>query len=425
MQLERQHTLRAALSSACVTLLCHGQNVSAADTSWEYESGLLVYAEEDRTSGVEWIAEGRFEQDNDEKLTVRLEFDSIGGSSPNGVAASNQEQTFTTPSGRDSYTVPANTLPTDPTFNDQRLGVLANKTVPLSRLKQFTYGAGVSQEFDYFNLDASLALQQETNQKNTVFDYGLWGSYGRVHPVGGAPAGLASMAPEDALQPRDTAAKTRRQIKGWIGLTQNLDRTSRIGFNLELHRQNGYLTDPYKLIGVVDDVNATTLGAPVDVIYENRPRTRLSHSLDATYKLFINPDAVKLNVRLYSDDWGVHSQTLGLSYRFRQDDASYWEPLVRLYRQSAADFYRHSLGQSETTPDVVSADLRLAEFTAITLGVSYGAKPEKNRKSSWQLLYYQQDGEHSPADAIGSQAGQDLFPTLRTLILQYVYSVEW
>ena len=425
MQLKRQHFIRAGLSSACVTLLSHSHNINAHENNWEYESGLLFFSEENRASGLEWIIEGRFDQDNDEQLNLRVEFDSIVGSSPNGVAASNQAQTFTTPSGRDSYTVPANTLPMDPTFNDQRIGVAAKKTLPLNRDQKLSYGGAFAQEFDYLNVDLDFEIQQGLNQKNTVINYGLWTSYNRIHPVGGIPIALATMVVPGILQPRSVAARSKTQNKAWVGLTQNLDRTSRINFNAEILQQVGYLTDPYKLVGVVDDVNPLTLGEPVSVIYENRPDLRNSYSLSTSYKLFIKPDVIKLGLRLYTDDWGVQSNTIDLAYRIRRTDSSYLEPLIRIYQQSAADFYRHSLAASATTPDHVSADFRLAEFTAVTIGTSYGSQPQKNRKSEWKLLYYQQNGEHSPASAIGIQAEQDLFPTLRTIILQYVYSIQW
>lgn len=425
MQLKRHQTIRAGLSTACLTLLSQGPNADAHDNSWEYETGLLLYSEENRTSGVEWIMEGRFDQDDDEQLILSLEIDSVVGASPNGVAASNQAQTFTTPSGRDTYTVPANTLPVDPTFNDQRLGVSVEKITPLSRDHRLSYGSAFSQEFDYLNVDFNMELQQDFNLKNTVLIYGAWASYNRVHPVGGIPTGLASMVSAGSLQPRETAARTKRQAKGWIGLTQNLDRHSRINVNFEIHHQNGYLTDPYKLVGVVDDVNIPTLGEPVDVIYENRPEDRRTYTLSTTYKHFIKPDVVKLGLRFATDTWEVQSTTLDLGYQFRKNDSSYWEPLVRIYHQSAAEFYRHSLVQSEMVPDYVSSDFRLADFTALTMGFSYSPEPAKNSRSKWQILYYQQAGEHSPSNAVGAQTEQDLFPTLKTLILQYVYSVEW
>lgn len=425
MQLNRKRVIRAGLNSACITLLSNSHGVIAHENNWEYESGLLFFSEGNRTSGIEWIIEGRFEQDNDEQLNLRVEFDSIVGSSPNGVPASNQTQTFTSASGEGSYTVPANTLPLDPDYNDQRLGIAAKKIMPLSSERILSYGGAFAQEFDYFNVDLDIEIQQALNQKNTMLNYGLWTSYNRIHPVGGIPIGLATMAPADTFQPRSSAAKSKNQLKAWAGITLNVDRSSRINFNAEVLWQDGYLTDPYKLVGVVDDVNLLTLGEPVNVIYENRPELRNAYSLSTSYKHFIKPNVINLSLRLYSDDWGIQSHTVELGYRIRHSDASYWEPLVRIYHQTAADFYRHSLAESETIPEHVSADFRLAEFTAFTIGTSYGSRPNKNRKSEWKFLYYQQNGEHSPASAIGAQTEQDLFPTLRTIIVQYVYTIEW
>eukprot|EP00494_Astrolonche_serrata_P013461 UN13581 len=75
------------------------------------------------------------------------------------------------------------------------------------------------------------------------------------------------------------------------------------------------------------------------------------------------------------------------------DDGQYLEPHWRLYRQSEADFYRHSLPDTEVTPDHLSADLRLAVFQANTLGVKYGVPLSNGSELSFRVEIYRQSGD--------------------------------
>ncbi len=69
--------------------------------------------------------------------------------------------------------------------------------------------------------------------------------------------------------------------------------------------------------------------------------------------------------------------------------------------------------------------MRLAEFNATTLGIEISKTCPDQGKQSLALEYYSQQGNSHPADAVGLQQSQDLYPSLKTLIIKYSYSYQW
>jgi hypothetical protein len=114
-----------------------------------------------------------------------------------------------------------------------------------------------------------------------------------------------------------------------------------------------------------------------------------------------------------------------LRYRYGLSGKTYLQPHLRLYRQQQADFFRYSLNASEPLPDYASADTRVASYDAMTLGLRYGFATDQDGSHSIAMEYYTQWGDSQPATAVGLQQDQDLFPTLKTLIIKYIYSTRW
>ncbi|MGB5577430.1 MAG: DUF3570 domain-containing protein, partial [Woeseiaceae bacterium] len=98
-----------------------------------------------------------------------------------------------------------------------------------------------------------------------------------------------------------------------------------------------------------------------------------------------------------------------------------FEPHLRFYTQTEAEFYRLSIPDSAPIPGFASADYRLGNFDAITAGLKYGWRTRNDNEMSVRLEAYRQTGSVPSSQLIGSQAGRDNYPDLNAVILQVAY----
>jgi hypothetical protein len=423
MQLKKNTNIRQALALATCTLLGTTTSQSQADeTAWEIDSAVLLYSEADnRVSAIEPVVAARKEIREDEFLQLKVVLDALTGASPNGASPTDEVQTFTRPSGNGSYQTQPGDIPLDDTFKDTRAAISVSWDKPLRRLLRRTLGLGVSREFDYTSLSVNGQLSRDINNRNTTLVAGAALAADFIHPVGDIPIPLASMAPAGTPQPRDGDIENKTTLDLLFGVTQVLGHDTIGQLNYSFSNASGYLTDPFKLLSVVDGSSGKTL----DVIYEHRPDSRQKHSLYGELKHFLAGDVISASYRFYSDDWGVVSHTADLRYRWNYDEHNYLQPRLRWYSQTAADFYRHSLVAGQPLPADATADPRLAEYTATTIGLKYGHRFDAD--SEWYLRaeLYQQAGDDHPADAIGVQKSLDLFPETTAYIVQLGYRFKW
>lgn len=399
--------------------------VSESAEPWNIDTGLLSYIEKDRNTGLELLLTAQRTLSDDDGFTLGLEFDTLTGSTPNGATASNVPQTFTTSSGNDTYTTAANQLPADDTHGDTRIAIDAEYKHQFSDNLEISYNGRISIEFDYLSYGAGNSYRFDVNQKNTSLFFGLNAEHNAVHPVGNIPDALALMTPAGEPQNRGTGSENRIAVEAALGLTQVIDRRSLFQLRYIYTRNTGYLTDPYKLLSVIDDENTANSGGTLAFRFEKRPDLRAINTVYFAYKRDFNSGIINFSLRRSEDDWGLDSTTFDMRYRHRLADGAYIEPHVRFYRQNKAEFYRHSLISSEALPENASADFRLAAFDAYTVGLKYGFREINKKRYSLVAEYYTQDGSSHPDNAIGLQTGQDLFPRLHTLLFKLMLSTEW
>ncbi len=237
------------------------------------------------------------------------------------------------------------------------------------------------------------------------------------------------MQPAGTDQPRQGSGSDKQVLDVVLGLTQIINKRSLFQINYSLSSSDGYLTDPYKFISVVDPVTGNLLfdnAAQADlptVAFENRPDSRTKHSLYAQYKVALGDNILDTSYRFLTDDWGINSHTLDFRFRVPTSGGSYWQPHARFYQQSAADFYtpffvgsdRPTAGDSSS---FASADYRLGEFTGMTLGLEYG---RRKADSGWSVAaeYYLQSGSE-PGDKFGALADQTLFPDVDAFFVRFI-----
>ncbi len=385
----------------------------------------MNYIEQDRNTGVELLIDAARPLAGGDQFTLGLQLDTLTGATPNGATTSNVAQTFTQSSGSGNYGTAAGALPVDDTHMDTRFAVESSYKDQHSSDLIITYDGHMSMEFDYLSFGFSNSYQIDFDRHNTSLFLGYSGEYNRVHPVGSIPTPLALMTPENTLQNRDEGSKTRSAAEGSIGVTQVIDRHSLFQLRLTTSHFSGYLNDPYKILSIIDDQNSSSLGSTLEYRFENRPESRDMNTLYFAYKRDLIEGVVDLSLRYSKDDWNISASAFDLRYQYRLAGGAFIQPHIRLYRQTEAEFFRHSLVDSESLPEFASADTRLAAFDAVTLGIGYGSPMQAGVQHRFVVEFYTQDGESNPDDAIGLQNQQDLFPSLKALIFKYFYSTQW
>ena len=295
MQLKRKK-IAGLLSVATCSLLCTPAQADKGE--WDVDAAVLYYAEDNgRVQAIEPVISAKKDLGDEESLSLKLVIDSLTGSSPNGAVPSTQVQTFITPSGKSTYQVAPNETPLDPTFKDTRVAYSMNWEKPYDRNNRRNYGFNISKEYDFTSISANALWQHDANKKNTTYSYGFNLEFDEIEPVGGVPDPLTSMYD----QMKGDSTDNRNVIDLLFGVTQIIDRTSLFQVNLTLSEADGYMTDPYKIVSVVDDVS----GEPVDQLYENRPDSRSRQGLYGKYRKTLgNDDIFTASYRYMTDDWG-------------------------------------------------------------------------------------------------------------------------
>jgi hypothetical protein len=120
---------------------------------WSVDSALAYYHEEGRIEAVEPVVEVAKVFADGQSLTLNVTFDALSGASPNGALTSHTAQTFASPSGKPNhrYTVAPGQLPVDADYQDDRIAVGGNWSVPITRVDQVSVGAKISGEDDFYS----------------------------------------------------------------------------------------------------------------------------------------------------------------------------------------------------------------------------------------------------------------------------------
>lgn len=422
------------ITTALVTATCGliGTNPACAVASentdigsWDISSAILFYSESDRVSAIEPIIKGRKQLDSDEYLTLKLTFDSLTGASASGAVPTDRAQTFTRPSGTGSYVINANEIPLDDTFHDTRVALNTTWEKPLSRMVRMTLGGNFSKEYDYTSISANTLFSFDTNQKNTTWMTGISLAADSIEPEGGLPKAFGQMAVAGSAQPRIGQSDDKTITDLLFGVTQVVDKNSLFQFNYSFSQSDGYLSDPFKVLSVIGmDGRPVNIGSGYSqAVYENRPDSRIKHSVFGQYKRYIEGDVFDISYRYLWDDWDLKSHTIDAHYRFSLSDTSYLQPHIRYYQQSAVEFYRpfilaSSVPAAGDVNTYATADYRLGDMTAYTVGLEYG----KTNGRPWSLSaeYYMQSIDE-PNGKFGELNNQELSPDVDAIMLRVNY----
>jgi hypothetical protein len=426
-------SISATLATATCALLGNAitQPVQAQEEpGWDFNTAFLYYGEDaDRVQDLSVSVLARRTFYDDEFLTLGLTVDSLTGATPNGGIHQSVAQTFTSASGNNVYTAPANTQPLDNEFHDTRVAVTGNWQRPLGRLSQFNIGLSASKEYDYLHLGVNAKLSRDFNQRNTTVSAGLAFSSDSIDAVGGAPVPLTSMRDVGDLSNR-IGKQDKEVVDVVLGVTQVISRNLLVQLNYSYSDSSGYLNDPYKIVSLVDAVTGDivprtpspgTDGPSHEYLFEGRPEQRTKHSVYAQAKYYMDGKVLDASYRYMTDDWGIDSHTVDLRYRWPMGDSRYLEPHLRFYTQTDASFFEVGIIDGAPLPAFASNDYRLGNFDAITVGLKYGWTTKNGNEMSARLEFYQQSGSIPADKQFGNQVGLVEYPDLNAIIFQFSY----
>jgi hypothetical protein len=213
-------------------------------------------------------------------------------------------------------------------------------------------GFSRSLEHDYVSNGWSINTLTDFNQKNTTLLVGLAGTEDNVEEF------------------FSDAWLMKEKTDAIVGITQLLDPLTSVTLDLTWGRTTGFLDDPYK---VVQKSIQVLPGIYLPATFsDNRGDMRDKGILYASVNRDF-PDlhgAVEASYRFYADTYGIAADTAEISWFQRLGAKVILRPDLRLYRQSAADFYYYDLDETAVVPTRIpnpqgphySSDARLSSF---------------------------------------------------------------
>jgi hypothetical protein len=242
----------------------------------------------------------------------------------------------------------------------------------------FDLGGGVSREPDYLALAAGGSVSLDTLEKNLTFTAGFaWGD-----ELAGR-AGTAFAVFNHHLRKNGPRA----------GVTVIVDPATVVDVTAEANFERGDQAKPYRYVplfapGVAahidagaspEDVNAARLAARPN---EQLPLARNRYAGTIRFSHRFRPAALRLEERLYSDDWGMSASTTDLRYVVDVGKSWFLWPHLRAHLQSPVVFWKRAYdadvrpgGAIASIPVIRTGDRELGPLRSFTAGGGVRWKP--------------------------------------------------
>jgi uncharacterized protein DUF3570 len=382
---------------------------------WQLDASGLLYGELARTNVLEPTARLTRLLGGGQTLSAAFGIDVVTGASPTGGIPTTTVQTTTTPSGR-VHTQAIGTVPTS-RFSDTRYVLNLGWLKPWGGWLTTGLDAHYSNEKDYRSLGANGTLTVSLQRGLTTMTVGGGYDDDTVSPTGGTRAPLS-----DSTLIVGTDPNPKRVSSMLVGFSQVLSRRWMMSLTASRVYEHGYLTEPYKLLSLVD----STSGDPVGEITEGRPGTRERRNVMLSSVYHFDNDVFYVSDRYYWDDWGIRSNAIDLKVRHDLESHRYVEPHLRYYLQSRANFFHFALVKGAPVPEFASADYRLGDLQTLTLGGTYGFQlPHSPGELAIRAEYMRQWGNSHPKEAIGTEQMTDLSPPVNIGSLAVTYTLQF
>lgn len=168
----------------------------------------------------------------------------------------------------------------------------------------------------------------------------------------------------DAIKPLDdddtsAAEDSKTTLHVNTVATQVLTPTTMVRVGVEYNLVNGLQHNPYR------QVYAGGLNAA-----ERHPETRQRRDAFVRLNQYLsNRSSLKLNYRLYNDDWGINSHELGAALSQYVHSGVFARYHYRYYTQTPADFYRDEYSTSAGVDGFLTGDYRMGPLASHLFGV--------------------------------------------------------
>ena len=394
------------------------------------ETAVLFYQEQGgRVRAIEPAVTLTINRRNGDVFTAGTTYDTLTGATPNGAAPWTAVQTFTVPvvamgsqsaktgaSGTKTlvtlpvgavvaqYSIAANTLPVERDFTDDRHGVELGYAHSIDPNTRLSLGVAGSNERDYRSGSVNVGVSRVLFGKNTTLSLSGNLEFDSARPRYGVPTPLTPMS--GILK---GPSQSKKVISVVAGITQVITRRWLVQANYSYGSGQGYQTDPYKIVSVV----SASTGAPLQYLYESRPRSRIRQSVYLASKVSIGSMVTDVSFRYYHDSWKIDAVTAEASETIPIGRSFYIEPEFRYYHQSAASFFAYYLPGNAALPRYASSDGRLARFSATTFSLKAGVKAFRNGELYILCEDYRQTGAKYLASAPGALATENFFAGVR------------
>jgi hypothetical protein len=233
------------------------------------------------------------------------------------------------------------------TIEDRRVALDVHTHLYQTDAKE-TLTLGISHERDYQSLSAGVDGAWSFDEQRGTLSGGIGYSHDKLTPT---DAGNKRV---DPVRRPDEANKNSLNIVLGFSQVLSAQTVAQVAFNYSL--SNGYLSDPYKLAFV-----ANTL------VQDTRPDRRMTYAVTAKLRQYFPAvsAALHLDYRHFSDDWGVVSNSLDVSWQQKLPGDWKLVPGVRYYDQGMADFYAPYFNSTRADGNY-SSDYRLSPYGALS-----------------------------------------------------------
>jgi hypothetical protein len=278
-----------------------------------------------------------FEQKATDAITAKgeLVYDGISGATPTGT-----------------HDLAGKVLTTQ--VHDVRRSLSLQTDCRLGR-QTVTPGFAYSKESDYQSYGVSLNDAIDFNEKNTTLQFGVSQNFDNVRNG-----------------PTEKIWSDKYSTEGMVGITQLLSPKTTLNAAFTFGNDSGYLSDPYRFAQYLPNNPGWPTGFFIGVP-ERRPAHRNKEIVYTSLTHYFDKVNASLegSYRFYHDSYGVVANTVGLTWHQWLGKHFIAEPFVRLYEQSAADFYQVTFnGPYTTNPNGYhSSDYRLSELYSTDIGL--------------------------------------------------------
>ena len=362
-------------------------------------------------------------------FTGGLIFDTMSGATPNGRVFTQDQDTsiipITTASGN-TFTANSNSgLGSQlglTNFSDDRIALSGALKRQFNRLTALSTGTSLSNEHDYLSIGINSLVTRESPQKLSSVSFGGSINKDKVRPVDGIKEGFGRnwCTTNPALKPAALDCDNDPTVYApadkfvtavMLGFTNVINRKTVSQFNLSTSYANGYLSDPYKLVSVLNDSGGNT--EEVAIFHEKRPRERLSHSIFWKLVSDFGKRSLHVSNRFFWDDWGILSNSTDLRLHIQLSNRLDFIPHFRFSAQSAADFYRDYFKKTELDtelPEFASADHRLSRQNTTTTGFKFTRRIANTSELSLRGEYIHQSYLTT------------LMPDMNAIVVQFLFT---